>query len=242
MENRTNSEKSTPETVFETVLKQFVNGIVVRPYVTLENDKLDHALEKPFRQFQYRKPVPGWNWNWETVSTEKKSIRYPVSDTGTGTEKPFQVQVGWHSFSILSQFSVFKCRTDPLARLNSSWNFFTGVTTIRIDTLGPNRNSDRARKLFWRNLSKFYQCTIVNSLWERLKAQYFVTILIKKEFCAKIEQNQYNPFRGSMMGRGLLWVQLVDHMGQKWTFMTSHLESTKGTANLSCGETREGSS
>ena len=42
-----------------------------------------------------------------------------------------------------------------------------------------------------------------------------------------------------MMGRGLLWVQLVDKLGQKWTFMTSHLESTKGTAkffNLSRGE------
>ena len=41
------------------------------------------------------------------------------------------------------------------------------------------------------------------------------------------------------MGRGLLWVQLVDKLGQKWTFMTSHLESTKGTANfvnLSRGE------
>ena len=72
-----------------------------------------------------------------------------------------------------------------------------------------------------------------------MKAQYFVTISIKKEFCAKIEQNQYIPFGGSMMGRGLLWVQLVDKLGQKWTFMTSHLESTKGTANfvnLSRGE------
>ena len=68
-----------------------------------------------------------------------------------------------------------------------------------------------------------------------MKAQYFVIISIKKEFCAKIEQNQYIPFRGSMMGRGLLWVQLLDNQGQKWTFMTSHLESTKGMANLSCG-------
>ena len=57
-----------------------------------------------------------------------------------------------------------------------------------------------------------------------------MTISIKKEFCAKIEQNQYIPFAGSMMGRGLLWVQLVDKLDQKWTFMTSHLESTKGTA------------
>ena len=65
-----------------------------------------------------------------------------------------------------------------------------------------------------------------------MKAQYFVTISIKKDFCAKIEQNQYIPFSGSMMGRGLLCVQLVNKLGEKWTFMTSHLESTKGTANL----------
>ena len=69
-----------------------------------------------------------------------------------------------------------------------------------------------------------------------MKAQYFVTISIKKEFCAKIEQNHYIPFTGSMMGRGLLLVQLVDQQGEKWTFMTSHLESTKGTANISHGE------
>ena len=56
---------------------------------------------------------------------------------------------------------------------------------------------------------------------------YFVTISIKKEFCAKIENNEYIPFTGSIMGRGLLLVQLVDKLGKKWTFMTSHLESTK---------------
>ena len=68
------------------------------------------------------------------------------------------------------------------------------------------------------------------TVFERVEAQYFVTISIKKEFCSKIEQNQYIPFTGSMMGRGLLWVQLVDKLGQRWTFMTSHLESTKGMA------------
>ena len=63
--------------------------------------------------------------------------------------------------------------------------------------------------------------------FESVFDQYFVTISIKKEFCAKIEQNQYIPFSGSMMGRGLLSVELTDKLDQKWTFMTSHLESTK---------------
>ena len=56
---------------------------------------------------------------------------------------------------------------------------------------------------------------------------HFVTISIKKEFCAHIEKDEYIPFTGSLMGRGLLLIQLVDKLGQKWTFMTSHLESTK---------------